>query len=302
MDALYAHAAAHHGVVSRAEALALGLSSNQVDYLARKGALVRAGPGVFVVAGAPDSWHRRARIAALTLGGLVSHEAAASLHGIDGFRRAKLEITVAKDRRPRTSPERIRRSTQFHLADAVVLEGLPTTGLTRTVLDLAAVMSYARFERAVDAVLRQEMCDWLDLYQVLAVHSVQGRNGCGPLRRLLDTRYGDEAIPDSAWNRMVGQLLEHHGLPTPVYEHEIHDQRGQFIARVDLAFPQQRLAIELDSVRWHLNRESFEKDPRRKNKLALQGWTVLTFTWSDYTDQPWALVASVRSALQQAAA
>lgn len=302
MDALYAHAAAHHGVVSRKEALTLGLTANQVDYLSKKGQLKRAAPRVFVVAGSPRTWQQQARVAALSVDGLVSHAAAARLHGVDGFRRAAIELTVPKSRAPRTSAEILHRSTQYRLTDPVLIDAIPATGITRTVLDLAGVISYSRFDRVVDAVLRQKLCDWPDLYAVLAIHSIQGRNGCGPLRRLLDTRYGETAIPDSAWNRMVGQLLDRHGAPTPIYEHEIFDPAGRFIARVDLAYPRQNVAIELDSVRWHLNRQSFENDPRRKNKLLLQGWTVLTFTWSDYIDRPGALVSSVSAALQQAAA
>lgn len=301
MDALYAHAEAHHGVVSRSEARHLGLSDNQIEYLIRKGTLRRMAPRVFAVAGAPDSWHRRARIAALSVDGLVSHTAAAALHQIDGFSLKEIEVTVPKDRRPRGSTARTRRSTQFQFADPVSLAGLPTTGLTRTVLDLAGILPGLRFQRVVDAVLRQKLCDWPDLYQVLAVHSIQGRNGCGPLRRILDEQYGDKNIPDSGFNRMVGDLVQRMGLPTPEYEYEIVDARQRFVARVDLAYPDSRVAIELDSVRWHLNRESFEKDPIRKNKLTLLGWTVLTFTWADYIDRPADLVAAVSLALNRAA-
>lgn len=302
MDAFYAHAETHHGVVSRTEAQDLGLTTNQLDYLVQVGRLRRAAPRVYVVAGTPDSWHRRARVAALSVDGLVSHQAAARLHGIDGFKGSDISVTVPKDRRPKNSPERLHRSTQYRFADPVVVEGVPTTGITRTVLDLAAVTPYSRFERAIDAVLRTEKCDWPELYEVLALHSIQGRNGCGPLRALLDARYGEESIPDSAWNRMVGQLLIRSGVGIPTYEHAIRDREGQFVARVDLAFPQQRVAIELDSIRWHLNRESFERDPRRKNRLVLLGWTVLTFTWSDYIDRPSTLIQSVSDALHQTAA
>lgn len=301
MEALYEHASTYFGVVTRAEAVELGVGKGQFDNLVRRGLLRRVAPCVYVVAGSSNSWHQRARIAALAVGGLVSHSAAATVHGIDGFEPRKIEVSVAKDRRPTKCPGCLHRSTQMRFADPSEIEGLPVTGLERTVLDLAAVLPYRRFERCVDAVLRQKLCDWPDLYQVLAIHSIQGRNGCGPLRAILDARYGDEAIPDSGFNRMVVQLLVQMGLPSPVVEHEIVDQRGRFVARVDLAYPSRRLAIELDSVRWHLNRESFEQDPRRKNALMLLGWTVLTFTWSDYIDRPGELVRSVAAAMQIAA-
>ncbi len=92
---------------------------------------------------------------------------------------------------------------------------------------------------------------------------------------------------------MVADLLVESGLERPVMEHQICDRAGQFIAQVDLAYPSRRLAIELDSKRWHLNSEAFERDPRRRNSLAANGWTVLTFTWSDYVDHPNQLCATV---------
>lgn len=301
MEALFAHASQHHGVISRPEALQLGLTKGQFDNMVRRRTLRRVAPQVFVAAGSPETWHQRARVAALTVGGLISHRAAAAVHGIDGFSHRWVEVTTGKDQRPTNGPWLLHRSTQMRFADGVEVAGLPVTSLTRTVLDLAAVTSYSKFEQGVDAVLRQGLCDWPDLYAALALHSIQGRNGCGPLRSLLDARYGDKVIPDSNFNRMVVQLLERMGAPSPKVEHEVRNERGRFVARVDLAYPRVRLAIELDSVRWHLNRESFEKDPRRKNALALLGWTVLTFTWADYIDHPAQLVRQVFSALDQAA-
>ena len=53
------------------------------------------------------------------------------------------------------------------------------------------------------------------------------------------------------------------------------------------------MAIELDSVRFHLNRKSFVADPRRRNRLTLAGWTVLSFTWDDYINHPGALCDDV---------
>ena len=58
-----------------------------------------------------------------------------------------------------------------------------------------------------------------------------------------------------------------------------------------------RLAIELDSVRYHLNHQSFRDDPRRRNRLTVLGWTVLNFTWADYLDDPAGLCSTVRATL-----
>lgn len=299
MDAFWEHLAGHHGVVSRSEARELGVSDSSLRKRIGRGELVRSHPGVYRLAGHPRTWHSNARGAALSVGGLLSHRAAGALWRIDGFGFALTELTIAYERRSRLPSIKLHRSKQYGLADKTTIDGVPVTGVARSVLDIAAVVSPRRLEHAIDAVLRQGLLDWPDLYSVLVRHSARGRNGCGKLRQVLDARYGDSVIPDSAWNRNVGSLLFDAGLPDPEYEYEIRSEQGVFLARVDLAYPSKRLAIELDSVRWHLNRHSFEADPRRKNALIVAGWTVLTFTWSDYVDDPSGLVRTIRTALSK---
>ena len=220
------------------------------------------------------------------------------MHRIDGFERKAIEVIVPKNEGPKRVHEvTVHRTTQMALADPVERDGLLVTGAARTVIDVAAVVGPRRFEWLIDAVVRQELCAWTDLYSLLQCHSIQGRNGCGPLRRILEARNPEASVPDSAFNRMVGQLLAARGLPTPSFEYEVKDSRGAFLARVDLAYPRQRVAIELDSKRWHMNSGSFVKDPRRRNALVVNGWTVLSFTWADYAERPTQVVNVIRDSL-----
>ena len=71
---------------------------------------------------------------------------------------------------------------------------------------------------------------------------------------------------------------------------------AQLIGRVDLAYPDRNLAIELDSVRWHHNLHNFSHDRQRHNQLLLAGWDVLNFTWDDYSRRPDQLCAAVAAA------
>ena len=98
---------------------------------------------------------------------------------------------------------------------------------------------------------------------------------------------------------MVADLLIESGLSRPVMEYPIHTPSGRFVAQVDLAYPDRRVAIELDSRRWHLNRVSFDRDPERRNRLTIVGWTVLNFTWSHYTNDPRSLCSTVAAACRQ---
>ena len=289
-----------HGLISRQQALEVGLTSDQVTWRLKTGQWVRAGKGVYRHAASPATPLSRLLAACLASGGVASHRSAAALHGIDGYQLDRIEVVVPWKRRPTIKGFELHRTTQMPLTKPITRDGIPCTWIGRTVLDVASVVSPERLEHTIDAVLRQRLLRLRDLYAVLVSHSRQGRTGCGPFRDALEERRGDDAVPLSAWSRMVSDLLAEFGLPRPALEYQIRDPAGEFAAQVDLAYPSRRVAIELDSKQWHLNSVSFERDPRRRNALTVIGWTVLTFTWSDYVNRPRELCVTVANLLETA--
>ena len=289
-----------HGLISRRQALAAGMTDAQIGWRLRTGQWESVHRGVYRHAVSPETPQSRLLAMCLACDGVASHRSAAALHGIDGYELDRIEVLVPWKRRPMIKGVRLHRTTQMHLAKPIDRDGIPCTGIGRTVLDVAAVVSRERLEHTIDAVLRQGLLRLEDMYAVLVSHSRHGRTGCGPFRDALEERRGDDAVPLSAWSRMVSDLLTDFGLERPVFEHRVCDPSGELLAQVDLAYPDHRVAIELDSKRWHLNSVSFERDPRRRNALTVIGWTVLTFTWSDYVDRPNQLCNTVAELLAPA--
>ncbi|HWB35617.1 MAG TPA: hypothetical protein VHA75_06290, partial [Rugosimonospora sp.] len=82
------------------------------------------------------------------------------------------------------------------------------------------------------------------------------------------------------------------GLPPPVPQYEVLDG-GAFVARVDLAWPALRLALEYDG-HWHSDLGQLTRDRRRVRALAALGWYVYPVTAADLRD-PAGLVAGVRA-------
>lgn len=287
--------ARHHGVISKAEATDLRIGRGAIRRRLERGEWVRMHRGVYRHHAVPLTWEAKARAATLSSGGLLSHRAAARLWGIEGFTRARVEVVVPEGRQ-RTSPGYLlHQSRQFDLAAPRTRGGVATTGIERTILDLAAVVTPRRLGLVLDSVLRQKRTRWEAVAATLARHSVRGRNGCGPLRELLDQRYGS-ATPDSDWNRAVALLLEDAGLLAPALEFEIRDQ-GRFVARVDLAYPDRLIAVECDSRRFHDADAAFEHDRQRRNRLVELGWRVFNITWRMFVDAPQEIVASLEAAL-----
>ena len=68
---------------------------------------------------------------------------------------------------------------------------------------------------------------------------------------------------------------------------------------VDVAFPKQRVAIEVDGWAFHSDQKTFHNDRKRQNRIALSGWQVLRFTWLDLTEHPQRVIAEIARALHQ---
>jgi very-short-patch-repair endonuclease len=61
---------------------------------------------------------------------------------------------------------------------------------------------------------------------------------------------------------------------------------GNAAVRIDVAFPDARIAVEVDGRAFHSSPQRFQSDRTRQNRLVAAGWRVLRFTWEDLTQRP----------------
>ncbi len=299
VDPALNHFQRQHGLITRQQALhELELTKSAVKRRVSGGLWLPVERGVYRSVYSPETWESSVLAACLRLGAVASHRAAARLWDLDGIRWGRVEVTM-----PAECPDGRRRrdlilheSTQMHLIEVTPRSGIPTTDLARTLLDLCAVMSMEYVEYALDSALRQKLVTPDQLVRALIRHARRGRDGTQQYRTLLQRRLPDGSLPDSRFNRGIAQLVERAGLPAPELEFVVRD-RGRFLARVDLAWPRHRLAIEADSIKYHFDHDTFQRDRTKRNELQLAGWNVLAFTWRDYTERPEWLVEVVRKAL-----
>ena len=264
-EAISRLAARQHGCFSRRQVHDAGMTDRMIATRVASGRWLRVEAGVYRMAGAPVTWRQRAVAACMVsgAGAVVSHRSAAVLWGVSGFRPGALDITVPPGRSNRNALARVHRSA----VDGVRRDGIPVTRPSRTMIDLAGVVGGDLLEEAVDDVLCRRLCRLDELT------APAGRRGSRALRTVLDAWNGD-ALPDGVVEMRVVRRLLAAGLPQPVRQHEIHDH-GLFVARVDLAYPDHRLAIELDGFRWHAGRGPFRSDRLRRNRIEAAGWRLL---------------------------
>jgi hypothetical protein len=288
-------AARQHGLITRAQALLLGMSSAQIQRRRSTGRWIAVESGVYLIHGAPFTWHTRVMTACLATGGMASHRTAAALLQTPDFRPGRPEVTVPRSTRVHTNSWRVHQSTDLHLVQPILVAEIPTTPVDRLAVDLGSVVPFAVYEKAIDALVARNQLTWDRMLRTLLAHARRGRNGVGALRALLLERYGDD-VSTSALERAFAEIFRHVDLPLPLAEHSIYDALG-FIARVDFAYPKLRIAIELDSKRHHLHATAFEEDRRKRNRLKLAGWFVLEFTWKMVIEQPLLVIRQIEQAI-----
>lgn len=288
-------AASQHGAISVAQAASLGLSPSQLRWLVDRGRLVRVRPGVLVVAGAPPTWRLDLVVATLASGGaaVVSHRAAAVLHGLDGIVGSWSEVSVPRSYTTRLPGVIVHRTGVLEAADCCVVDGLPVTALDRTVVDLASVVPLRSLSAALDHVLRLGVSPQR-IHWMLGRVGSKGRRGAAMLRGLLTDRTTPGRVPESALERALLDTVAAAGLPPPRVGVEIRDG-GRLVARVDVGWPELTLGLEAHSKRHHAGWHNTEHDLARDLAIAALGWEVLYVTWAQLRRRD-ELAAALRSA------
>jgi hypothetical protein len=184
--------------------------------------------------------------------------------------------------------------------DQTQRKGILLTTAARTLVDLGAVASEQEVEAALENALRRGLVTLPALRDRLADLGASGRNGVGTIRHLLDVR-GDGTPPtESELETLFLPIIRRAGLPPPHRQFVVRDHR-RFVARVDFAYPERQLAIEVLGAEFHLGKDAWHNDMARRNQLVLVGWKVIELSWLDAARRPVQAAGTLRDAWRRAA-
>ncbi len=291
-EGVEALAASQHGLLTRAQALSAGLTEGDVRARLGSGRWASVHRSVYRICGAPltEVQMLLAAVLAAGAGATASHRAAAWLWGLQD--ELCVEVTVPPNRSPKLGAVAVHRP---HLEPQAIScrRGVPVTNPLRTLLDLAAVPDDQRVEQALDRGLARRLFNLAAVEAELARHGGRGRRGTARLRLCLAQRGAGPERPPSMLESRMQRLLLAARLPAPRREHRVLGGRY----RLDFAWPEAGLAVEVDGYSSHSSLVAFQEDRTRQNALVAAGWTVLRFTWKDLWEQPAAVTHRLEQAL-----
>ena len=278
--------------VARREDITRATSPSSVSRWLARGDLVLVQPGVVALAERSADWAVRARAATLWTGGPLSHLSALHAAGLVDAPHDPVHVTVPTQRYPRGGSQVVahrsdRRMTtvrcgQFDvlppersLVDAWAWAHSPTRnprGTAEAPLVRRAVIEGVRSGAVRHLALRRDS----DARQLHA-----GRSSLLTLLALIAGGCESELEIWGVTHVLPGPPL----LPAPVQQHAIRLGDGRRV-RLDAAWPELRVAVELDGAAFHGSRTARERDLRRDTALAALGWVVLRFSYARLMADP----------------
>ena len=288
----------HHSVFAARHLDELGVNANVRKHRLATGRWIVVHDGVYRIAGLPLSW-RGSLLAACWAGDpdtLASHRSAAELWQLPGRSIDVLEITCRRWRRTREQGLVVHETRAHETVGRRVLDGIPVTSPARTIFDLAGAMGTATLDLAIENALRRKLTTTPELVATLDQLGRRGRAGTTKLRKALAERRNHETLSESEAERLVMRMLSANGLPAPTPQYQIRDDDGRLVARVDLAYPDVKIAIEYDSYAHHVSRDALVRDSARRNAVVALGWLPITATANDLRNGGHQLASDVRRA------
>jgi hypothetical protein len=269
-----ARAASSHAVITLAEALALGLTYEQVRQRRASGRWLSEARGVYRVAGAPVTWQQRAYVACVAgpATARASHLTAAALFGLADAPTLP-SITVPTGSSARSRLARVHRA-DLVAADVMVVARIPVTRPHRTLVDCASVLRQDALDALVDTALFRGLATRDSVTAAIErAETAPGRRGLPALRRSLEVWVPGPAPGSPREMRTIRRIVAW-GLPMPVRQHVVRDDNGRTIATLDLAWPELKIGVEYDGLESHGPRRALP-DELREARVEARGWCLL---------------------------
>jgi hypothetical protein len=294
-DALVDQFRRQHEVITREQVLAAGVSPETLRHRIRAGGPWRTLlPGVYMaVTGAPTTDQQE--MAALLYAGpgsVITGDTALRRQGVRAQGGAGIDVLIPASRKRNSAGfTRIRRTTR--MPDQVaVIGGLHYALPARAVTDAARLRTSLQEAVAVVAsAVQSRRCPVGLLMDELATGPAQGS---ALLRRAVaEVATGVRSSTEADFHGLISGA----GIPEPMFNPNLYDADGAFIATPDTWWKDAGVAGEVDSREWHLSPQDWQRTMARHAAMSAHGILVLHFSPSQIREKRGYVAATIKSAL-----
>jgi very-short-patch-repair endonuclease len=227
----------------------------------------------------------------------ISHSTALELHALPIparlFRDARIHVSVVEP----AFPPQVRGVIAHRLQVApplVDIDGVPVVRGVDAWLQAAPYLTEPELIETGDALVRRRKPLTTASELARRVGAVAGRRGARNLRgALARIRTGTDSVAETRLRLLICDA----GLPEPAVGWTV-THNGSFVGQPDLAYPEQRIAIEYEGDIHRLDLRTFRDDIERRERFEDAGWRVIRVT-ADHLAAPALLVHRIRVALNE---
>lgn len=286
-------AEAQHGVVGLWQLVDLGLNQSLIEWRVDVGRLHRIHQGAYAVGYVrlTPHGHRMAAVLACGPEAVLSHRSAAALWGLREDSRSRIDVTAPGRRGRIPAGIDAHRHGFLTAADRTSVDGIPCTSVSRTLLDLAAVVSCRGLRYAVKQAEVERVFDLSEMNELLA--RSRGRRGVARLRSAISVHDPREQLTRRELEERFFDVCRDREILLP--EVNGHLVVNGISMMPDFLWRDARLIVEADSHRVHGTASAFEEDRRRDQLLTAAGWTVIRITWRQVLNEPQRLTHTLRA-------
>lgn len=220
---------------------------------------------------------------------VFSHITALALMGIELPMQRRFSMDEAHVVVPSRNETHRRKGVKYHVwrgpSDIVAIggTGLECSSPLTAWAQMSDALSLGELVALGDSIMRDDRgiyrCSRLDFSGFLLTElRFRGKAKC---RRAL--RFMAEGV-DSSWETRLRLALLQHGLPCPEVNHAVHDRLLDHDLRIDLAYPEHKVALEYQGDHHRTSRAQYRFDQTKRRHLQDMGWQVITVTSDDLRD------------------
>ncbi|MBT2479416.1 hypothetical protein [Streptomyces sp. ISL-94] len=221
--------------------------------------------------------------------------AALALLGIRDAPPTPADVLIRAPRRLTGTPE-VRPLPTSRWPRTITVSGIPSTRPVRAAADFASrAEDPDRIRSTLAHVVQAGWCHPQDLHTELRASRLLTRPAIRTAAAELLA--GVRSIAEA----QARDTLTATDLPTPLWNARLHTPDGTFLASPDAYWPDEGVALEIDSAEYHYTRDAWHATLRRRLRLESHGILVVSATPSIIRDTPTEVLAALRTLLTLAA-
>jgi very-short-patch-repair endonuclease len=272
----------HWGIISATTLVELGCGERNIGRMVQRHELVGVLPGVYRSVQWPAGREQiLGAICARNASAVIGFTTAGQLWSLRKMHDARIHVLIHHGHSPEMDGIVVHRCRRVDAVDIVQRnDGIRLTSPPRTLFDAADMIGASATASVLEQLLHEQRCTLGTVTDTLARLYHPRRPGSTTMLAVLRSRPAWRSALQSGLEAQVLEEIANQGLPTPTTQFRMSLPGGPAIA-IDFAWPDLRVALEVDHPAWHAGGEESHRDKRRDRKLTSIGWSALRLTDTD---------------------